>query len=233
MARSGSLPPRERFIRDCVYLDKEDARRFVEPRLMEHLAAYEPHARHWERFNRVSNSDFLNQMLYLDLKIFMTSLNLTYNDRMSMASSVEVRVPFLDWQMAEWLVWNVSPAMKIKGNTTKYILRKAMSGILPDPVLHQPKAGFGAPVDHWLARDLREMVDDVLSEESLKKRGFFSPAAVREIVEGQRTGTSGWSASIWQFLTLELWLRTFVDRAQEDIAAAPMPNLNAHAVTYR
>jgi hypothetical protein len=73
----------------------------------------------------------------------------------------------------------------------------------------------------------------VLSEQALKKRGFFSPSAVRSIVEGQRTGMSGWSASIWQFLTLELWLRTFVDRAQEDIAAVPMTNLNADAVTYR
>ncbi len=107
-----------------------------------------------------------NQMLYLDTKIFMVSLNLTYNDKMSMASSVEVRVPFLDRELAEFVAWNVPPHMKLRGvlrPTTKYIFRKAMRDVLPAEVLRQPKAGFAAPVDYWLAHDLREMVDDLLS----------------------------------------------------------------------
>src|SRR6185369_2077035 len=102
----------------------------------------------------VQGADFLNQMLYLDSKIFMPSLNLTYNDKMSMASSVEVRVPFLDRELAEFVAWNVAPALKLKGRlrpTTKYIFRKAMGSLLPDEILRQPKAGFGAPVDYWLA----------------------------------------------------------------------------------
>ena len=79
------------------------------------------------------DADFLNQMLYLDTKIFMTSLNLTYNDKMSMASSVEVRVPFLDRELAEFVAWNVPPNLKLKGflrPTTKYIFRQAMRDIL-------------------------------------------------------------------------------------------------------
>lgn len=233
MVRSGSLPPRERFIRDCVYLDKADEERFVVADLAEHLGAYQAGNRHWDRFNRVPNADFLNQMLYLDLKIFMVSLNLNYNDKMSMASSVEVRVPFLDWQMSEWLAWNLSPKMKINGGKTKYILRKAMSGILSDAVLQQPKAGFGAPVDHWLSTDLREMIDDILSETSLKNRGFLNPRAVRAVIEEQRRGSPEWSPSVWQFLTLELWMRTFIDASQKDIASMPQASAGAQAVTYR
>ena len=118
-------------------------------------------------------------MLYLDTKIFMTSLNLTYNDKMSMASSVEVRVPFLDRELAEFVAWNVPPNLKLKGvvrPTTKYIFRQAMRDILPREVLQQPKAGFAAPVDYWLAHDLRGMVDDLLSRHKCGKRGLFQPA---------------------------------------------------------
>src|SRR5947199_4203961 len=103
-------------------------------------------------------------MLYLDAKIFMVSLNLTYNDKMSMASSVEVRVPFLDRELAEWVAWNVAPSLKIKNGVTKHILRKAMGPLIPAEVLRQKKAGFGVPADHWLAHDLRPMVDEFLSE---------------------------------------------------------------------
>ncbi len=101
------------------------------------------------------DADFLNQMLYLDTKIFMTSLNLNYNDKMSMASSVEVRVPFLDRELAEFVAWNIPPHLKLKGflrPTTKHIFRHAMQDILPAEVLKQPKAGFAAPVDYWLAQ---------------------------------------------------------------------------------
>ncbi len=174
----------------------------------------DPAARHRAGFAQVENSDFLNQMLYLDTKIFMTSLNLTYNDKMSMASSVEVRVPFLDRELAEFVAWNVPPKMKLKGlfrPTTKYIFRKAMKDILPREVLSQPKAGFAAPIDYWLAHDLKEMTDDLLSETRIRQRGLFRPEAVRAFVDQHRSGTRDWSMQIWQFLTLEIWMQTFLD----------------------
>src|SRR5204862_7185000 len=112
-----------------------------------------------KRFTRVRYAHLLNQMHYLDTNIFMPSLNLTYNDKMSMASSVEVRVPFLDHELSEFVAWNVSPHLKLRGAfrpTTKYLLRKAMADVLPAEVLRQPKAGFAAPIDYWLANDMRE-----------------------------------------------------------------------------
>ena len=140
-------------------------------------------------------------MLYLDTKIFMVSLNLAYNDKMSMASSVEVRVPFLDRELAEFAAWNIPPQLKLHGRmrpTTKYIFRKAMQDILPAEVLNQPKAGFAAPIDYWLANDLRPMVDDLLSESTVRRRGLFQPAAVRQYVEEHRSGAEDWSMQIWQ-----------------------------------
>jgi asparagine synthase (glutamine-hydrolysing) len=86
-----------------------------------------------------------------------------------------------------------------------------MAGLLPPYVLRQPKAGFGAPVDYWLARDLREMVDDLLSERRITQRGLLRPEAVRQLVAEQRSGRRDWSMQIWQLLTLELWHQAFID----------------------
>jgi len=219
MARSSSLPPVERFLMNCTYLDQEQKAALYTSVLSDEISGEDPTNQHRARFEQVKDADFLNQMLYLDTKIFMTSLNLTYNDKMSMASSMEVRVPFLDRELAEFVAWNVPPSMKLKGPTTKYIFRKAMQDILPREVLQQPKAGFAAPVDYWLARDLKEMVDDLLCESQIRKRGLFRPEAVRAFVDEHRRGAQDWSMQIWQFLTLELWMQIFLDGGGKHVAA--------------
>jgi asparagine synthase (glutamine-hydrolysing) len=214
MARSASLSAADRFMMNCTYLDAEQKSALYSRAFRGEVFDADPALRHREGFSQVKDSDFLNQMLYLDTKIFMASLNLTYNDKMSMASSVEVRVPFLDRELAEFVAWNVPPKMKLKGffrPTTKYIFRKAMKDILPREVLEQPKAGFAAPIDYWLAHDLKEMTDDLLSESRIRQRGLFRPEAVRGFVEQHRCGTQDWSMQIWQFLTLEIWMQTFLD----------------------
>jgi asparagine synthase (glutamine-hydrolysing) len=214
MARSASLAPEERFIRDCTYLDGQQKTGLYMPQIQDQLLHSDPAVSHHSSFNRVRGADFLNQMLYLDTKIFMPSLNLNYNDKMSMASSVEVRVPFLDRELAEFAAWNVPPNLKLKGffrPVTKHIFREAMRDALPAEVLRQPKAGFAAPVDYWLANDLREMVDDLLGETAIRQRGLFEPKAVRRFIDEQRNGAEDWSMQIWQFLTLENWMRVFLD----------------------
>jgi asparagine synthase (glutamine-hydrolysing) len=226
MARSASLPPVERFIMNCVYLDERQKAWLYSPALRDAVQFADPGVCHYEAFARVGNADFLNQMLYLDSKIFMPSLNLNYIDKMSMASSVEARVPFLDRELAEFVAWNVPPALKLKGffrPTTKYIFREAMRGVLPGEVLKQPKAGLAAPIDYWLANDLEEMVADLLSESRLKSRGLFRPQAVRRFIDDHRRGAHDWSMQIWQFLTLELWMQAFLDGSlgQTSFTSAP------------
>ncbi len=221
MARSASLSAADRFVMNCTYLDAQQKFALYTPELWEQFRASDPCVRHRANFEEVREADFLNQMLYLDTKIFMPSLNLTYNDKMSMASSVEVRVPFLDREFAEFVAWNVPPNLKLKGffrPTTKYIFRKAMQDILPREVLQQPKAGFAAPVDYWLAHDLKEMVDDLLSESRVRQRGLFLPESVRAFVDEHRRGAQDWSMQMWQFLTLELWMQTFLDGGAKRIA---------------
>ncbi len=214
MARSASLDPEDRFIRNCTYLDSEQKTSLYTAEVQDHVRTKDAAGRHRRTFGAVRDADFLNQMLYLDTKIFMVSLNLNYNDKMSMASSVEVRVPFLDRELAEFAAWNIPPNLKLKGffqPTTKHIFRQAMRDVLPAEVLRQPKAGFAAPVDYWLAHDLREMVDDLLSETNIRNRGLFRPETVHRFIDEHRSGAEDWSMQIWQFLTLENWMRIFLD----------------------
>jgi asparagine synthase (glutamine-hydrolysing) len=83
--------------------------------------------------------------------------------------------------------------------------------MLPAEVLGQPKAGFDAPVDYWLAHELRPMVDDLLSENQVRRRGLFRPEEVRRLVNEHRRGDEDWSMQIWQLLTLEIWMQLFID----------------------
>ena len=136
------------------------------------LGNQDARCRHLDYYAKVEHADFLNRMLYLDAKAFMVSLNLTYNDKMSMANSVEVRVPFVDPELAHWVAWNVPPGLKLRRGTTKYIFREAMRELLPPEVLRQKKAGLGAPIDYWLAGGLRELTDDLLSEDRIARRGL-------------------------------------------------------------
>jgi asparagine synthase (glutamine-hydrolysing) len=214
MFRSAALPAGERFIGNCTYLDDAQRSSFYSQDMGMEIADYEARCEHAAAFEKVGHADFLNQMLYLDTKIFMASLNLNYNDKMSMACSVEVRVPFLDHEFAEFVAWNVPPNLKLNGffsPTTKDIFRKAMGGSLPREVLGQPKAGFAAPTDYWLANDLEEMTDDLLSESNIKSRGLFRPESIQKLLREHRRGTHDWSMQIWQFLTLELWMQSFLD----------------------
>ena len=220
MARSAALSPTEAFIRNCTYLDAEQKTELYAQGLPP-LTNGNSAVRHLAAFDKVREADFLNQMLYLDTKIFMPTLNLTYNDKMSMASSVEVRVPFLDRSLAEFVAWHVRPEWKLKGKwrpVTKHIFREAMRSMLPNEVMQQPKAGFAAPVDYWLAHELRPMVDDLLSESQVKRRGLFQPQVVRRYVDEQRRGAEDWSMQIWQLLTLEVWMQLFLDGGAKSFA---------------
>ena len=230
MARSASLPPAERFVANCTYLDGEQKAALYTPALQNQVSKLDPAVQHWASFEQVRDADFLNRMLYLDTKIFMPSLNLNYNDKMSMASSVEVRLPFLDRELAEFVAWNVPPRLKLKGflrPVTKHIFREAMRDVLPAEVLKQPKAGFAAPVDYWLAHDLREMVDDLLSESRIRQRGLFRHDAVRAYVNEHRSGKHDWSMQVWQFLTLEVWMQTFLDNRAKHIGSEPIGTTQA------
>jgi asparagine synthase (glutamine-hydrolysing) len=211
MARSGSMSDQERFLTDSVYMSRDLISQVCTDSFFTQVRDLDPMVRHREYFKRSSGADFLNQMLYLDSKAFMVSLNLNVADKTSMACSVETRVPFLDWQFAQWVADNVPPELKLRGATTKYIYRQAIKNDIPEEVLRQPKAGFTAPIDFWVANDLKDLLGDVLSPAAIKKRGIFDPEAIGRMIREQRSGRHDWSYQIWQALTFELWAQEFLD----------------------
>jgi asparagine synthase (glutamine-hydrolysing) len=152
----------------------------------------------------------LNRMLYLDSRFFLADHNLNYADKIPMAAGVEVRVPLLDPDLVA-LAARLPLHQKQRGRVGKWVLREAMKGVLPREVMERRKAGFGAPLRHWMRTDLKPMVDDVLSESALAKRGLFDPHAVRSLVEADRANRVDGAYALFAVMCIEVWLRMFLD----------------------
>ncbi|MEN8185298.1 MAG: asparagine synthase C-terminal domain-containing protein, partial [Myxococcota bacterium] len=151
-----------------------------------------------------------HRMLYLEGKFFLADHNLNYTDKMAMASGVEVRVPLIDPDLVA-LAARLPISLKQRGATGKWIFRKAAEAWLPHDVIYRGKAGFGAPLRHWLRGPLRPVVDEVLSESALKKRGLFDPAGVQRLVARDRAGRVDAAYALFGLICVELWCRMFVD----------------------
>ncbi|MFY9574324.1 MAG: asparagine synthase (glutamine-hydrolyzing), partial [Blastocatellia bacterium] len=212
LARSAALPERERYLGFGTYFTEAEKRDLYSGELARAANDFDAYAEHRKYFDRVNGEDFVNQMIYVDMKTFLPCLNLTYTDKTSMASSTEVRVPLLDHELVEMSA-RIPSALKLKGLTGKYILKRAAEAWLPREIIQRKKAGFSAPVRAWLARDLREMVEDILSEANIRRRDYFNYTFVRKLIDDNLSGREDNSLKVFQLLTLELWHRTFIDAA--------------------
>lgn len=154
--------------------------------------------------------DSLRTMMNLDLRTFLPNLNLMYTDKMSSAASVEVRVPFLDHLFIE-TVSRIPSRFKMKRTTRKYILKKTVEKNLPSKVVWRKKAGFGAPVGAWLKGQAKEMMLDLLSEETVQRRGYFNYSYVSALIDNHLRGREYNANQLWQLITLELWHQEFID----------------------
>lgn len=152
--------------------------------------------------------DLLDKLLYADTKTYLHEL-LMKQDQMSMAASVESRVPFLDHKLVEYTA-KLPARIKIRGKTTKWILREAMRGILPPEILARPKMGFPVPLGRWFRNQFRYVVEEyVLSERSMS-RGIFEPDFVRELV-AEHNSAEDHAARIFRLMNFEIWHRQFID----------------------
>ena len=152
----------------------------------------------------------LNRMLYLEGKHFLPDHNLNYTDKMSMAAGVEVRVPLLDLDLIA-LAARLPLGFKQRGRVGKWIFKKAMEPYLPPDIIYRPKTGFGAPLRRWLRHELRPVVLDVLSQDSIEQRGLFHWRGVRQLMEMDRAGRLDGAYTIFALLCIEIWCRMFLD----------------------
>jgi asparagine synthase (glutamine-hydrolysing) len=131
-------------------------------------------------------------------------------DQMSMAASIESRVPFLDHHLVEFAA-ALPPRMKLRGFTTKWILREAVKSILPPAILSRPKMGFPVPFGVWLRGEGAGLARDVLLDRRARQRGITEPAAVGALIDAHASGAIDGGDALWSLLNLELWYRTFID----------------------
>jgi asparagine synthase (glutamine-hydrolysing) len=166
------------------------------------------HFRLESRLFKSLDSDYLTHICYNDTMIYMPDHNLTYTDKASMAASVECRPPLIDHRIVEFM-FRCGLHFRIKKNTQKYILKKVAERYIPKENIYRPKAPFSAPMRGWLKNELSEMVHDILSVDSLKKRGIYRPEFVTTLIENNKKGIEDNSQLIFRLLCSELWFRTF------------------------
>lgn len=163
----------------------------------------------------------LARALAIDERYFLVDHNLNYTDKMSMAAGVEVRVPFLSPQVLE-LAHRLSDEQLVKGAQTKWTLREAARGLVPDQIIDRPKAGFGVPLRSWMAGPLAPWLREQLSEDVLRRRGIFDPESVRGLLKANQAGSVDASYPLLAVAFVERWLQLFVDQVpRDDLISAP------------
>lgn len=158
---------------------------------------------------RTDAKGILDRLLYADTKTYLHEL-LMKQDQMSMAASIESRVPFLDHKLVEFSA-RLPTRLKLKGWTTKHILRESMKDILPEPILTRKKMGFPVPIARWFRDEFRHIVDEYVLSERTIKRGLFNEDFVRELVASHQSGEGNHDERLWALVNFEIWQRQFID----------------------
>ncbi len=154
--------------------------------------------------------DFLSEMIYVELKLRLPELLLTRIDKITMANSVEARVPFLDHHLVEYAA-GIPREFKVSGKTGKYILKRALEQVLPADLLFAPKRGFGAPIREWFRSNLAASFDEHVFGSAMVKRQFLDYDFVRRMIDEHKRGSYDWSFHLWALLNLSLWYDRWID----------------------
>jgi asparagine synthase (glutamine-hydrolysing) len=178
------------------------------------LDGHDPFTAFARHFDRVRDRDPLSRILYVDLKTWLPNDMLVKVDRMSMASSLEVRSPLLDHKLIEFAA-TIPSELKYRGRTSKYLLKRYLEGRVPRSVIYRRKQGFEMPVAAWLRSGLRGLAQDLLFSSGALGRGYLQPDRVRRLWERHQRGARDHSAQLWTLMVLELWHRTFVDQTPD------------------
>jgi asparagine synthase (glutamine-hydrolysing) len=176
-------------------LSPEISAEFNRDRLVEEISLYE---------KEYPDNDAMTKLQYLDLRLYLQECILVKVDRAAMACSLEVRAPFLDYELVEF-VMSLPSTLKVKGFTSKYILKKAMNKWLPDKVINRPKKGFGVPIAKWIKGPLKELFEDLLAFDRIKREGFLNPEYVNQLLQDHLVSKRDNRKQLWTLLVWELW----------------------------
>jgi asparagine synthase (glutamine-hydrolysing) len=166
--------------------------------------------RYRSAFGGCRTADFINACICVDVKTVLPNDYLTKVDRASMANSLEVRVPFLDHELMEFCL-SLESRFKLKGLSTKHLLKKVMGKRLPREILEGKKKGFSIPLSRWFREGFSSLLGEYLSEDRVKRRGYFEPAFVRKLCEQHAAGNRDFSKELWTLICFEIWHRQYLD----------------------
>jgi asparagine synthase (glutamine-hydrolysing) len=213
---------------ESIYFDNfavfaRDAQRgLLTPEARERAAgALDPYRRVTDYLARTDAESLLERLLYVDTKTYLHEL-LMKQDQMSMAASIESRVPFLDHKLVEYTA-RMPERMKLRGWTTKYVLREAMKGVLPGEILTRGKMGFPVPVGRWFRGAFKGVVDEYVLGGRALGRGIFAPDFVRSLAAAHEAGAADHSERLWALVNFEIWQRQFMDGEAPELRAEPAP----------
>jgi len=206
----GALPASLQHTRWMMFMNDSDKAQLYQPDLRASLNGSTVASLLEGYFQRVSHLDSLAQQQYVDIKTYLVDNILVKVDRMSMAASIEARVPLLDHRIVEFAL-SLPPHYKLRRGRTKLILQRAMRGHLPEAVLNRPKQGFSIPLKHWLRGALQPLMTDLLSPDCVQRRGYFEPKTVDRWVVEHLQGRANHSHRLWALMVFELWHRQMLD----------------------
>jgi asparagine synthase (glutamine-hydrolysing) len=195
------LPLADRYLEWNSFFSREELAKLLQRRSDVDVAAS-----FWQCLNEAAECTLLQKLLYLNFSTYLLDDLLVKTDRMSMASGLEVRCPFLDTKLIEWAA-GIPDNLKICGGTLKYLLKQTYRDVLPARILRRPKMGFGVPLGAWMRKDLRELSHDLLLGQSAKTKSLIQSAFVQQLLREHMNELEDHGQKIWALLCLEMWLR--------------------------
>ncbi len=163
-----------------------------------------------QQLERCDATEPLDRMLHADCNLWLPDYLLLRGDKLTMANSLEARIPLLDQELVKFAA--ALPAnMKLRGKTRKYLLKKVAARYLPDEIIHRRKQGFPIPIDAWMRNEAKPMVHDLLANDSVARRGLFNPQVVANMLSRHESGTHDYATELWGLMSIEMWMRRFVD----------------------
>jgi asparagine synthase (glutamine-hydrolysing) len=200
----------ERMAGHFEWIDLKKNKHLFKPSIRKTVEEYYPNSILIDALRGIPDEkDPLNQMLFWEMKYFLTDHNLNYTDKLGMAVGVEIRVPFLDKELVEFST-TIPPILKMKGKTTKYLLKKVMERYLPQEVIYRSKTGFNVPLRQWISGELSAMIEERLSPLMLDKVGVFDAIEVQKLVSDVKKGKIDAAYSILSLLTIQSYCLQFI-----------------------
>ncbi|QDT46425.1 Asparagine synthetase [glutamine-hydrolyzing] 1 [Symmachiella dynata] len=209
-ASQAELPPPDRYQGYVSVYNNGQRHGILSPELAE-LETHHRSRQVADYYAAAGSHDPLNQMMYADLKTSLVDSLLAFTDKMSMAVSLEARVPLLDYRLVE-MAARIPSSMKLRGmRGMKHIFKESMRGRLPDNIITQKKQGFGTPISRWFRSSLQPLLQDVLSRERIQSRGYFDADAVTALMDDHMQQRADHSEHILALLTFEIWHQVYLD----------------------